>query len=72
MEGAIDIAYTLDGRVWVADYKTDRVAEDELEERAAAYREQAAIYVEAVRRSLGLENVGCKLLFLRHGIAAQL
>ncbi|MBI3603163.1 MAG: UvrD-helicase domain-containing protein [Nitrospirae bacterium] len=71
MEGVIDLVYRLDGRVWIADYKTDRVADEELEARAAGYRVQAQIYREAVARSVGAESVGVQFLFLRNGRAVQ-
>ncbi len=72
MDGIIDVVYRLDGQVWIGDYKTDHVQEDEVEQRADAYRVQARVYAEAVSRCLGLENVGCKLVFLRNGRAVLL
>ncbi len=71
MHGFIDVVYRLDGRVWIGDYKTDHVRDAELEQRAGAYRVQARVYAEAVSRCLGLEIVGCKLVFLRSGRAVQ-
>ena len=41
MEGRIDLVYRKDGRLWVADYKSDRVTESEISRRAETYREQA-------------------------------
>ena len=71
MEGIIDIVYRLDDRVWVADYKTDQVSDEELPNRAATYSVQARVYAQAVSQCLGLENVGCKLVFLRSGRAVE-
>jgi len=71
MEGVIDVVYRLDSRIWIADYKSDRVREEEIPDRLAQYGQQAKIYTEAVSQSLGVDNVGFKLIFLRHGIAAQ-
>ena len=71
MHGFIDVVYRLEGQVWIGDYKTDHVREDEMEQRADAYRVQALVYAEAVSRCLGLEKVGCKLVFLRNGRAVQ-
>jgi len=71
MEGFIDLVYRLDGRVWVADYKTDRLSDDEVAGRVADYRLQARVYAEAVSRCLGVEKVGFKFLFLRNGLAVQ-
>lgn len=71
MEGFIDLVYRLDGRVWVADYKTDRLRDDEIADRVADYRLQAHVYAEAVSRCFGMEKVGFKFLFLRNGLAVQ-
>lgn len=71
MEGVIDLIYRLDGQIWVADYKTDRLRDDEIADRVVDYRSQARVYTEAVSRCLGLEKVGFKFLFLRNGLAAQ-
>ncbi|MBM4121162.1 MAG: hypothetical protein FJ249_01020 [Nitrospira sp.] len=71
MEGVIDLIYRLDGRVWIADYKTDRVGDDGLAVRAAGYRAQADIYRAAVTRCLGLKQVGFKFIFLRNGSAVE-
>ena len=69
MEGRIDLIYRTDGKVWLADYKTDRITEAEATERVEAYREQARIYTEAVRHALGHQPAGFKMIFLRLGKA---
>ncbi len=53
--GTIDLLYRdrASGALVVADWKTDRVAEGDLSERAERYRSQGALYVEAARRALG-------------------
>jgi ATP-dependent helicase/nuclease subunit A len=71
MSGTIDLLYRLDGRVWIADYKTDRVSAEGLTARAAEYAIQARVYREAVSRSLGLEQVGFKFIFVRNGTAVE-
>ena len=68
MEGRIDLVYREDGRLWVADYKSDRVAESEIPRRAETYREQARHYMQAVRLGFGEEPAGFKLIFVRLGI----
>ena len=72
MSGTIDLLYRLDGRVWIADYKTDWVEKDELTGRAAEYAIQAQAYREAVSRCLGLEQVGFKFIFVRNGAVVQI
>jgi ATP-dependent helicase/nuclease subunit A len=54
--GAIDLVYRdpETGRAVIADYKTDRV-DDVTDERAAAYRDQGAVYQRALREALALD-----------------
>jgi len=69
--GAIDLLYRDpgDGRIVVADYKTDEVAtEEEIAARAAVYAPQGAVYTRAVREALELEDAPrFELWFLRAG-----
>ncbi len=60
VSGAIDVVYRRDGKVYVADYKTDRM------ERPEDYALIREIYPEAVRRALGVEP-RFKLIYLRSG-----
>ncbi|WP_447863333.1 PD-(D/E)XK nuclease family protein [Nitrospira calida] len=69
MHGVIDLVYRLDGRLWVADYKTDRVGIEEVRARAESYRDQAVIYTEALSRWLREGRPQFQFIFLRHGIA---
>ncbi len=72
MEGVIDLLYRLDGRIWIADYKTDRVTEAEVRTRAATYAEQARIYADAVRRTLASQAVSFEFLFLRPAVRVEM
>jgi ATP-dependent helicase/nuclease subunit A len=67
MEGVIDLIYEKEGKLYLADYKTDRVEKKDLPRLAATYRLQAQIYSEAARKSLARHVAGFKLLFLRLG-----
>ncbi len=69
MEGVIDVVYRLDGKIHLADYKTDRVQDSEVQARAADYEGQARMYREAVSRCLGIADVGVHLIFVRNGKA---
>lgn len=71
MEGTVDILYRLDGRLWIADYKTDQVGERDLERRVEQDRPQAEIYREAVARALGEAEVWFRLIFVRAGRAVD-
>ena len=69
MEGVIDLIYRLDNGIWIADYKTDDVAIEDLPAIADRYRSQAEIYSRAAASSLGLSSLSFQFVFLRPGIA---
>ena len=71
MEGVIDLIYRLDGRIWIADYKTDDVPAEDTRTRADRYRSQAEIYSRAVESSLGLPSLLFQFVFLRPGVAVD-
>ncbi|MDE3034760.1 MAG: UvrD-helicase domain-containing protein [Nitrospirota bacterium] len=72
MQGSMDLLFRLDGEVWIADYKTDRVAADEVQARAEAYRVQAQVYRDAVASCLGIGPVRFQFVFLRSGVGVKL
>jgi len=69
--GAVDLLYRdpRDGRIVVADYKTDEVRTDEeIAARAAVYALQGAVYLRAVQEALDLEEAPrFEMWFLRVG-----
>lgn len=67
MNGVIDLIYREGDRLYVADYKTDKISEGEVADRVRGYSLSGEIYMEAVRRSLRQEVSGFKLIFLRLG-----
>jgi ATP-dependent helicase/nuclease subunit A len=69
MDGVIDLIYRLDGRIWIADYKTDDVSTEAAQARADHYRPQAEMYSRAVESSLGLSPLSFQFIFLRPGVA---
>jgi ATP-dependent helicase/nuclease subunit A len=70
MEGVMDLLYRVEGELWIADYKTDRVSADQAAARAERYRTQSEIYRAAVKQALGTEpRFHC--LFLRCGVAIE-
>jgi ATP-dependent helicase/nuclease subunit A len=72
MEGVIDLICQLDGRIWIADYKTDAVPAEAVQTRAEAYRRQAEIYKMAVQQSLGISSAVFQFIFLRPGVAIEM
>ncbi|MBS0168928.1 MAG: UvrD-helicase domain-containing protein [Nitrospira sp.] len=71
LEGVVDVLYRLDGKLWIADYKTDMIPADQAPLRAEVYREQARLYQAAVARSLGEPVAGFEFIFLRPGVAVR-
>ena len=71
MEGVIDLIYEHDGLLYLADYKTDRIARAELTEGAARYRQQAQVYSRAARESLQRDVAAFKVIFMRLGEAVR-
>ena len=71
MEGVIDLIYEHDGLLYLADYKTDEIATEEITQGAARYHQQAEVYSRAVRESLQREVAAFKLIFLRLGEAVR-
>jgi ATP-dependent helicase/nuclease subunit A len=69
VEGVMDLIYRLDGRIWIADYKTDDVAAEDLQAIADRYRPQADNYSRAVASALGLPSLSFQFIFLRPGVA---
>jgi ATP-dependent helicase/nuclease subunit A len=72
MEGIIDLIYETNGLLYLADYKTDKIAQAELSQGVERYRSQAEIYLKAVEQSLGRSPAAFKLIFLRLGKAVEL
>ena len=67
MEGRIDLVYERQGRLYVADYKTDQVTDAEVAEVMHDYHHQARVYTEAVRRGLNRDVAAFRLILLRLG-----
>ncbi len=64
VRGVIDLLYRRNGKLWVADFKTDRVQSGESLGRAERYAQQGRDYRTAVQRSLN-EPCGFEIIFLR-------
>ena len=64
VRGVIDLLYRRDGKLWVADFKTDRLKPGESLVRAERYAHQGRDYRTAVQRSLN-EPCGFEIIFLR-------
>ncbi|HTN72003.1 MAG TPA: UvrD-helicase domain-containing protein [Methylomirabilota bacterium] len=71
MEGVIDLIYEHDGLLYLADYKTDRIAQEELTRGAERYRRQAQVYSRAAQESLQREVAAFNVIFLRLGEAIR-
>jgi ATP-dependent helicase/nuclease subunit A len=71
MEGVIDVIYEHRGLLYLADYKTDKIAQNELNRGAERYRQQAEIYTRAAVQSLRRNVAAFKVIFLRLGAAVE-
>jgi ATP-dependent helicase/nuclease subunit A len=71
MEGVIDLMYRHGGRLWIADYKTDRISAGEAPARAQRYQQQATAYRAAAARCLGGEAASFEFVFLRPGVRVE-
>ena len=71
MEGVIDLMYRLDGKLWIADYKTDQVTAEEATVRADRYQAQAEAYRTAAMHCLGEEHVSFEFVFVRPGVRVE-
>ncbi len=50
LQGVIDLAVILPDEIWVLDFKTDQINEAEIGERANYYRQQVALYADAMEK----------------------
>ncbi len=57
MQGAVDLAFEENGRLVIADYKTDRVRD--VQKLAELYGKQLRLYCEAMRQTLEIEISEC-------------
>ena len=64
--GVADLVYRRDGRLVVADFKTDRISsEEDLEAACHRYRPQLELYARAIREAMKLgQPPEMELLFL--------
>jgi ATP-dependent helicase/nuclease subunit A len=67
VQGAVDLVVLLPGEIWVLDFKTDRVSEAELPERAHEHERQLRLYAAALQRIYGRPVTRRLLHFLALG-----
>ncbi len=69
LRGYIDLLYRdTSGRLWIVDYKTNRVDRDGVDELAAKYELQMHLYAYVIEKTLGESPAGMTLVFLRPGV----
>jgi ATP-dependent helicase/nuclease subunit A len=71
LEGYVDLIYRSTDGLVVVDYKTDAVADDNLEHALERYRLQGASYALAVAQATGEPVVRCVFLFLHRDGARE-
>jgi len=68
IEGVIDLIYRKGGRIFVVDYKTNRIREEgDKEKLFEYYKTQGRLYLKAVKKLSPREDVIFRLAFLRDG-----
>ena len=72
LEGVVDLVYRLDGEIWVADYKTDRVNSHSISEWSQRYNDQLRHYQQAMAQVLGVNAVRGEVIFLRTGQSVEI
>ncbi len=69
LRGYIDLLYrAADGRLWIVDYKTNRVTNEGVTELAANYELQMHLYAYVIETTLGESPAGMTLAFLGPGV----
>ena len=64
VQGVADLVLLRESEIWLIDFKTDNVAEADLERRSASYRAQLALYSLALERIYGKPVTRAGLYFL--------
>lgn len=72
LQGVIDCAVEKDGAYTIIDYKTDRVTEETVAERAALYASQVEAYTLAMEEMTGKRVNKTVLYFLKPGISVEI
>jgi ATP-dependent helicase/nuclease subunit A len=67
VQGVVDLAVILPGEIWVLDFKTDDVKENEVAGRAQTYAPQLRLYASALSRIYGRPVTRADLWFLSPG-----
>jgi ATP-dependent helicase/nuclease subunit A len=68
VEGRVDLLFRDDTGLILADYRTDRLSAADIDARQSTWREQAALYVNALTAATGLPVNEVHFVFVRPGI----
>ena len=71
LQGVVDLYAVKDGQITVVDFKTDRITEKTLPEKAAYYRPQLEAYSQALEKILGMPVAERILYFFHTGQAVS-
>lgn len=72
VQGVADVAVILPKEIWLLDYKTDRVENDEVKERGRFYEPQLNLYARALERIYGRPVTDRRLHFLSCGVTVPI
>jgi ATP-dependent helicase/nuclease subunit A len=72
VQGVADVAVILPEEIWLLDFKTDRVAANQLDEKKEIYRPQLDLYARALERIYDRPVTERRLHFLSCGVTVLL
>lgn len=72
LQGVIDLAVILSGEIWLLDFKTDQIKENDLAKRTEHYRTQVALYADAMGKIYNRPVTRCWLHFLSLGKTVEI
>ncbi len=73
IQGIIDCWFEYDGKIYLADFKTDRIkGEEHLKELNEKYSIQLGYYKRALEESLGRKVDGCYICYLRKTLTVEM
>ena len=72
LQGVVDLWFEDENGITVVDFKSDRIAPGQEQEKAEAYRPQLTAYAGALRKILSTEKLRCVLWFFHTGRCVEL
>jgi ATP-dependent exoDNAse (exonuclease V) beta subunit len=72
INGIMDAVFkTKDGGVFIADYKSDNIKEEDLTERTALYKQQLLFYKDAAKEIFKQDKAEAAVIYLRPAVSEK-